>query len=77
LENDFNPQTGANKLDSYVLQLKPVIPLHLSDDWNLITRTIIPIIQEPDLAPGVSGATGLGDIQESLFLSPTKAGPVI
>jgi hypothetical protein len=77
LENDFNPQTGANKLNSYVMQLKPVIPLHLSDDWNLVTRTIIPIIQEPDLAPGVGGATGIGDIQESLFLSPTKAGPVI
>jgi hypothetical protein len=77
LENDFNPQTGGNKLDSYVLQLKPVIPLHLSADWNLITRTIIPIIQAPDLAPGVTGATGIGDIQESLFLSPTKGGPVI
>ncbi len=77
IENDFYPQTGANLLNSYVLQLKPVIPLHLSREWNLITRTIIPIIQEPDLAPGVSGATGLGDIQESLFFSPTKAGPVI
>jgi D-lactate dehydrogenase len=41
------------------------------------TRTIIPIIQLPDPAPGVDGATGLGDIQESLFLSPAKVGPVI
>ena len=31
----------------------------------------------PDLAPGVNGTTGLGDVQESLFLSPAKAGPVI
>jgi len=35
------------------------------------------VIQVPDLAPGVSGTSGLGDIQESLFLSPSKAGPVI
>jgi|HubBroStandDraft_6_1064221.scaffolds.fasta_scaffold469088_1 hypothetical protein len=77
IENDFNPHTGKNKEDSYVLQMKPVVPIKLSDDWNLITRTIIPVAQVPDLAPGVNGATGLGDIQTSLFLSPTKVGPVI
>jgi hypothetical protein len=77
LENDFNPHTGANKEDSYVFEMKPVVPLRLSNDWNLITRTIIPVIQVPDLAPGVSGTGGLGDVQESLFLSPTKVGPVI
>lgn len=77
VENDFNPQTGINKEDSYVLQFKPVIPFRLSQDWTLITRTIVPIIQEPDLAAGVPGTSGLGDVNESLFLSPTKAGPVI
>lgn len=76
-ENDFNPQSGANKEDSYVLQVKPVVPLRLSKDWNLITRTIIPIIQVLDLAPGVTGTAGLGDVNLSLFLSPAKAGPVI
>jgi hypothetical protein len=76
-ENDFNPHTGANKEDSYVFEMKPVVPFRLSNDWNLITRTIIPVIQVPGLAPGVSATSGLGDVQESLFLSPTKAGPVI
>jgi hypothetical protein len=76
-ENDFNPQTGLNKDDSYVLQMKPVVPFRLSNDWTLITRTIIPVIQVPDLAPGARGTAGLGDVQESLFLSPAKAGPVI
>jgi hypothetical protein len=77
IENDFNPQTGINKEDSYVLQFKPVVPFKLSDDWNLITRTIVPVIQVPELAPGVNGTTGLGDIQTSLFLSPAKVGKVI
>jgi hypothetical protein len=77
IENDFNPHTGVDKKDSYVFEMKPVVPFRLSNDWNLITRTIIPVIQVPGLAPGVSGTGGLGDIQESLFLSPTKAGPVI
>jgi hypothetical protein len=57
--------------------MKPVVPFTLSHDWNLITRTIIPVIQVPDLAPGVNGTTGVGDVQLSLFLSPAKAGTVI
>ena len=36
LENDFNPHTGANKEDSYVFEMKPVVPFRLSNDWNLI-----------------------------------------
>jgi hypothetical protein len=77
VENDFNPQTGIDKDDSYVLELKPAVPFRLSKDWILITRTIIPVIQVPDLTHTVDGTTGLGDVQESLFLSPAKAGPVI
>jgi hypothetical protein len=77
VENDFNPQTGINKEDSYVLQFKPVVPIRLSNDWNLITRTIVPVIQLPDLAPGVNGTTGLGDVNLSLFLSPAKVGRII
>jgi len=74
IENDFYPQTGIDKEDEYVLELKPVVPVPLSKDWNLITRTIIPVIQTPELVPGIKGTSGLGDIQESLFFSPTKAG---
>jgi len=77
LENDFNPQTGIDKDDSYVLEMKPVIPFHLSSGWVLITRTIIPVVQVPDLSSRVEGTAGLGDVQESFFLSPAKAGPVI
>ncbi len=57
LENDFNPHTGIDKEDSYVLEIKPVVPFKLSNDWNLITRTIIPIIQVPDLSPSVKGTS--------------------
>ena len=67
-ENDFNPQTGIDKEDSYVLEMKPVVPFTLSKDWNLITRTIVPVIQVPDLGAGVNGTTGLGDVSLSLFL---------
>jgi hypothetical protein len=59
-----------------ILNIQPVIPVHLSDKWNLITRTIIPIMWQPQNAD--SGmAAGLGDINLSLFLSPAKPGKVI
>jgi hypothetical protein len=74
IENDFYPQTGINKENEYVLEIKPVVPIPLSKNWNLITRTIIPVIQTPDLTTEIKGTSGLGDIQESLFFSPTKAG---
>ena len=84
LENDFNPQTGVDKENSYVLQFKPVVPFRLSRDWNLITRTILPIIQLPDLSPSLKGQTGIGDLNISFFFSPNTerrtiwgAGPVV
>jgi hypothetical protein len=77
LENDFYPHTGIDKDDSYVLEMKPVVPFKLGSDWNLITRTIIPIVQVPDLSPTIQGTSGLGDIQTSLFFSPAKVGKII
>ena len=48
-----------------------------SKDWNLITRTIVPIINQPSPATGIPSAFGLGDINPSLFLSPANSGKLI
>lgn len=55
------------------MNFQPVIPIHLNDDWNLITRTIVPIINQPARFPGGEGAFGRGDINPSLFVSPAKS----
>jgi hypothetical protein len=55
------------------LLIEPVIPVTLSPDWNLVTRTIIPVLEEPALAPGLGNVSGLGDIQLSLYLSSANA----
>jgi hypothetical protein len=52
--------------------IQPVIPFEINESWNLITRTIIPVIHQDDLFPGAGSQFGLGDINLSLFLSPTK-----
>ncbi len=55
----------------YKLNVQPVIPISLSDDWNLITRVIVPFIHQQDVV-GNSTQTGLSDTLMSLFLSPAE-----
>jgi len=60
--------------DGWKLQtnIQPVVPFELSKDWNLITRTIVPVIAQDDTFPGAGSQSGLGDINMSLFLSPRQ-----
>ncbi|MBY6004990.1 transporter [Salipiger bermudensis] len=53
----------------YTLNIQPVIPISLNDDWNLVSRTIVPVISQTDVIPG-SSQKGYGDIVQSLFFSP-------
>jgi hypothetical protein len=76
-QNNVNFGVGPHDDVQYILNIQPVIPFKLTEDWNLISRTIVPLIYQPELAPGVGEVFGLGDIQESLFLSPAKPGKVI
>lgn len=52
------------------INVQPVIPFSLNDDWNLISRTILPIIDQQDVPVSGVGKSGLGDIVQSLFFSP-------
>lgn len=64
--------------------VQPVIPFSLNQDWNLISRTILPIISQSDVVPGQDAQFGLGNTVQSLFFSPSRtingwtlgAGPV-
>lgn len=67
---DFGPEKGTNT----VMNIQPVLPFKLNDDWNLITRTIIPVISQPRLGPGMGRKTGIGDTSFSSFFSPAKPG---
>jgi hypothetical protein len=58
----------------YTLNFQPVIPISISEDWNLISRTIVPVIEQDDVVPD-STQGGLGDILQSVFLSPKAPGP--
>ena len=66
-QNNFNFGIGPNKATQYILNFQPVIPISLNDNWNLITRMIMPIINQPSPAPGFRSAFGLGDINPDLL----------
>ena len=71
----FNYDQGINPLNTgkpFTLNVQPVVPIALNPDWNLISRTIVPINWSDDLVVGSGRIFGSGDIVQSLFLSPAK-----
>lgn len=82
----FNLDSGFGPKDAerLTLNIQPVIPFSLSEDWNLISRTIVPIIYQDSIADGVDSDFGMGDVLQSFFFSPSQpvggwilgAGPV-
>jgi hypothetical protein len=67
-----NPDFGLGADDGwrYTVTVQPVIPFPLDGEWNLITRTVAPLIYQDS---GGAADFGLGDIAQSFFLSPTHA----
>jgi len=72
-QSNFNFGVGPEDKTQYVLNIQPVLPQRISEQWNWIHRAIIPLIDQP--AP--VDAFGLGDIQYQGFLSPAKPGKLI
>ncbi|WP_395666576.1 hypothetical protein [Methylocella sp.] len=76
-QNNTNMLQGPYGETGNVLNVEPVIPIKLSEDWNLITRTILPIVSQVRTSPTEGPAFGLGDVNPTLFLSPAKPGEFI
>lgn len=70
LQLNMNFDTGPEDDLQTVLNVQPVVPLSLNESWNLITRTIVPLISQPDFGVFDQRENGLGDIQFSAFMSP-------
>jgi hypothetical protein len=76
-QNNTNFNVGPDNKTQNVLNIQPVIPFSLGPNWNLITRTIMPVISQPAFGPGQDTQFGLGDTAFSAFLSPAKPGEFI
>ena len=83
-QNNTNLNFGPEKGTQNILNIQPVIPVSVDKDWNIITRTIVPVIWNPALGPDIDSKSGVGDIVFTAFLSPASpgewiwgAGPVV
>jgi hypothetical protein len=82
---NYDEGLGPKDAGRTVLNIQPVVPFSISEKWNLIVRTIVPVIHQDSPAEGVDSEFGLGDTVQSFFFSPKEpvggwilaAGPVV
>jgi hypothetical protein len=72
-QNNTDLNVGPHKGTVDNLNIQPVIPIHVSEDWNVITRMILPLVWSPTLQPAKSTPFGTGPAAFSMFLSPANA----
>ncbi len=77
LQSNFDFGMGTGSGWRFTLNVQPVIPIKLNDKWNLISRTIVPIIHQSNVTGPGTSQSGLGDTTQSLFFSPNKTVPFI
>ena len=70
VQNNNNFNIGPYNRTQDVLNIQPVIPIKLNDQWNLITRVIQPIIWQPDPTQNTGGGAGLGDMNPTFLPIP-------
>jgi hypothetical protein len=76
-QNNTNFGLGPEDRTQNILNIQPVIPVSLSKKWNLINRTIIPVMYQPEIVPGEGSTTGIGDTSYTGFISPREPGNLI
>jgi hypothetical protein len=71
LQLNFDDGIGAAETGSrWNLNVQPVVPIDLNADWNLISRTILPLVSQDEVFAGAGRQSGLGDVVQSFFFSP-------
>jgi len=74
LQNNTDFGVGPEDAVQNTLNIQPVYPLNLNENWNLITRTILPVVYQGEVVDGVGSEFGLGDTSLTGFFSPSSSG---
>jgi hypothetical protein len=90
LQNQFDiltiddvPRGGGGEADdkvSFTWNMQPVLPIHLTKEWNLLNRAVIPLVDSvplTDRSGGTKRTTGFGDIVLASVIAPNKAGGLL
>lgn len=70
-QNNTNFEVGYEGRVQNVMNIQPIVPINLNEEWILISRAILPVIYQPAMLPGQSDEFGLGDLQYTGWFSPT------
>lgn len=70
-ENNFSFGLGTDDEFGYGVLIKPSIPIVLSDQWSIINRTTLPLVEQPSIIRADKRTFGLGDLVNTTLLSPT------
>jgi hypothetical protein len=73
-QNNTNFEFGPQEKTQNIMNIQPVWPFEMNEDWNLITRTIVPVISQPATTPAQDREFGLGDTVFTAFVSPKDSG---
>ena len=76
-QNNTDFGWGADDDARNTLNIQPVWPVRVTESWNVITRTIVPVVSQPARVPGENRQSGLGDTTFTAFLSPSEPGAVV
>jgi len=71
-DEGFGPDGHGQRV---LTNFQPVIPIDFSDEWLIISRTILPVVWQDDVVPGKGSQFGLSDTVQSFFFSPHEPGP--
>jgi hypothetical protein len=77
IQNNIDFGIGPGEGTRWTTNLQPVIPFSLDGSWNVISRSILPLVDLEGIDPaGATDETGLGDLLQSFFFSPKQSDPV-
>ncbi len=69
---NYNEGYGDSDGKQTYLNIQPVIPYSIAENWNVISRTIVPVVSQDDVVPGAGSQFGLGATTQSFFFSPKQ-----
>lgn len=71
IQANYNENYGpGEKGEQWLTNIQPVIPVSISEDWNLVSRTILPVIDQKNIPTPGMDESGIGDVTQSFFFSP-------
>jgi len=76
-QSNINLGQGPFDRTSNVMNIQPVVPIKLTPQWNLVTRTIIPVVSRAHVESSDGTTSGLGDINPTAWFTPAKPGKII